>query len=236
MTTLAEPAALLAAWEAASAVPPVARAAVLLHRAGLAPDLDTALDLDVGECAARALRAHLAAFGAELDGLARCPSCSEPIGVHVRLPDSGPVRNPAAVDQMGGLTVRAPSTRDLLAVGDSVDATGDLVARCVRTADGGAVVAAELGPVELAALDEAAERLAGLAALTVATSCPACADGVEVALDLGAVLWDRVDAAAPAMLAEVAQLASAFGWSEAAVLGMSAVRRRTYLALVSGER
>jgi hypothetical protein len=234
VTTLADPAALLAAWEVAAAVPPVARGAVLLHRAGLAPDLDTALDLDVGECAARALRAHLAAFGPDLDGLTTCPSCTEPIEVQVRLPDSGPIGDARAVDHVGALTVRPPSTRDLLAAGGAADAAGELVARCVRNADGGAVVAAELDPAELAALDEAAERLAGLAATTVATRCPACGADVEIALDLGAALWDRVDAAAPAVLAQVAQLASAFGWSEAAVLGMSAARRRAYLALVTG--
>jgi hypothetical protein len=41
-----------------------------------------------------------------------------------------------------------------------------------------------------------------------------------------------VQAAAPVLLAEVAALAAAFGWSEDAVLGLSQFRRRAYLALL----
>ena len=234
MTTLGEPAALLAAWEAAMAVPAVARGAVLVHGAGLTPDLDAALELDVGGCAALALRAHLDAFGAELEGLSDCPSCGERIEVAMRLADVSPGQDTGGFARVGDLVVRPPSIRDLLAVVGADDVTGELVGRCVRRVDGAPVVGAELSVAELAEIDEVAERLAGPAACTVATVCPGCAGSVEVALDLTAVLWDRVDAAAPAVLAEVARLACAFGWTEEAVLGLSTVRRQAYLALVPG--
>lgn len=70
------------------AVTPPARAAVLVHRAGLTPDLDTALDLDVGSCARLALRAHRAAFGPRLQGVVACGSCGVRLELEIELPDA----------------------------------------------------------------------------------------------------------------------------------------------------
>ena len=44
-------------------------------------------------------------------------------------------------------------------------------------------------------------------------------------LDPAALLWQSVDAHAPALLAEVAHLAVVFGWSQESVLAMSHARR-----------
>ena len=53
-------------------------------------------------------------------------------------------------------------------------------------------------------------------------------------VDVAALVWQRICLEVPAVLAEVAELSAAFGWSEADVLAMSRVRRDAYLALVRG--
>ncbi|MGV8845344.1 hypothetical protein [Tessaracoccus sp.] len=240
MTSLAEPRALLDAWEQAVQVPPPARAAVLVHMAGLVSTLDEALDLDVGACAALAMRVHRDSFGSGVDAVVACPLCGELL--EARLP-AEPRRGP---DQLSveavapreravpGWVVRAPTTRDLLiAARNPESASATLRSRCARPAPDAAPSPAtgEISPEVVAAIDAAAEDLAGVGALLAVVTCPACAAKVDVALDAGALLWERVAAAVPDVLADVATLARAFGWGEAEVLALPAVRRRAYLEL-----
>ncbi|MFD7324212.1 hypothetical protein ACFV9D_24460 [Streptomyces sp. NPDC059875] len=237
---LADPARLLTVWEEALVALPAARTAVLLQLAGLTADLDGALDLTIGPCAALAARAHRAAFGPDIDGLVTCPHCGELLETRVRLPSCDdaaggtPTADPGEA-RVGAYAVRAPTVRDLLAAASSQDgdARAVLLARCVRRLDGRSFDPAALTPAEEALVDEAAERLAGETDPVLRAVCPACAGGVVAALDVGAVLWDQIDAAAPALMAEVAALARAFGWSERAVLAMSPVRRQAYLTRVA---
>ncbi|MFE9018102.1 hypothetical protein ACFYNL_05940 [Streptomyces sp. NPDC007808] len=233
---------LLAAWDEAAEVSPAARVAVLVHRAGLTPDLDTALDLDIGSCAVLAVRAHVAAFGRHVRCLARCEACAAVLETEFELTERLADAEGAAVVQGGktaqvqAFTVNAPTARDLLAVAEVPpdDAVAALFARCVRHADGSPVVSGELSPQLVADVDAAADHLAGFAAAQVCMACSDCGSEVRVALDPGALLWDQVDAAAPLLLSQVAALAAAFGWSERDVLAMTAVRRTAYLALVTG--
>jgi hypothetical protein len=50
--------------------------------------------------------------------------------------------------------------------------------------------------------------------------------------DAGSLLWEEIDARARALLAEVHQLAAAYGWSEGQILALSDRRRAVYLDLV----
>ncbi|MEU5948413.1 hypothetical protein ABZ793_23025 [Micromonospora sp. NPDC047465] len=234
MRVLAEPTVLLTAWEEAAAVPAAARAAVLVHRAGLAPDLDAALDLSIGQCAALALAAHAAAFGRDVDVVFPCTSCGARLEAELHLPDPAETDPGALVgavhpDRVDDLTVHPLTIRDLLAAATGVDGRALLFSRCVRRADGTSAVPTDLSPAQREAVDAAADRLAGFAALALRMTCPSCGDDVRVALDPDALLWDQVDAAAPALLDEVATLARAFGWDEATVLALSPARRGAYL-------
>jgi hypothetical protein len=64
--------------------------------------------------------------------------------------------------------------------------------------------------------------------------CPACQRGWTAAFDIVAFFWGELDAWAQRLLVEVHKLASAYGWSEADILGMSQVRRNLYLNIVNG--
>lgn len=231
---LADPRRLLDAWEAGCNASGVARDAVLLHACGAVEDLDGALDLPLGELAARAVDAHLESFGQVVEGVLRCGSCDEVLEVPVdltSLPDAAGDGTATVQTAGAALRVRVPSTRDLLSVVDEADAAAALLERCVTTVSGGSVEVAALPPDLRAQVDDAAERLAGPAAVVVCARCPACGTEARAPLDVPAALWDRVRLAAPVLLAEVAELAAAFAWSEAEVLSLSPARRRAYLSL-----
>lgn len=74
------------------------------------------------------------------------------------------------------------------------------------------------------------ERRDPLTALEVETACPACAAPNEIEVDLEAELLARLQACQRQTLSEIHRLATAYHWSEAAILQMPAWRRRHYLA------
>ncbi|MEQ7128695.1 hypothetical protein ABN034_29725 [Actinopolymorpha sp. B11F2] len=242
MGALRDPGRLLVAWEDAAGAPPVARGTVLVHRAGLVDDVDTALDLPIGAVASLAARLYAEEFGAVVSGILTCHSCEQRLDVElpmdsvVAASQDESVGAESAVALSGGrrLLVRAPTTRDLVAAGGSHDPARELLNRCVRAEDNAPVDADGLDDAALTLVDAAAEELAGSAAVVVRTACPSCGTEVAAPLDVAALLWDRVAYAAPAILAEVAELAAAFGWAEAEVLALTPVRRRTYLELARG--
>ena len=63
-------------------------------------------------------------------------------------------------------------------------------------------------------------------------SCPACQRRWQAPFDIDAYFWSELDAWSRRTLREVHALASAYGWSEAEILGMSAARRHLYLGMV----
>jgi len=248
VTTLAEPATLLDAWDYAAQVPSPARGAVLVYLAGLTGTLDEALDLDVGRCAALALQAHREAFGLGAPVVVGCPTCGDLLegqwpALDRIVVNAGADDRDARERVVGQWVVRAPTTRDLLVAARQPDSVREvLLDRCVRAcpaavADGapgtpaGAAVPATPSSYDLAGLDAAAEDLAGVGALVSVASCPGCGETVEAAFDVGAVLWEAVSAAATALLSDVAILARAFGWDEADVVALPDARRHAYLEL-----
>ena len=230
-------AGLLAAWEATVAAPELARGSALVAAAGLADDLAAALDLPVGKSAALAARLHADAFGGEVEGLVTCERCGMLLDVSVPLAGLPAAHGDATVvvaPDGAELRVRAPTTRDLLAARDSPDPARALLAACVTGEDGAPADHEALGDAALALVDGAAEELAGAAATVVRVACPECGADVAAPLDVGALLAERVERAAGEALADVAELAAAFGWSEAEVLALTPLRRRAYVELARG--
>ncbi|PPS67825.1 MULTISPECIES: hypothetical protein [Streptomyces] len=235
MSALSDPARLLDAWEEAAAVPPAARAAVLVCHGGFAEDVESALGLPLGDVCALAGRMYAEDFGEALEAVVACRGCDAQLDV--RLPVSTLwTASPERERRVPGprnreLSVRALTARDLLAAGRVPDPAGELLARCVTDSAGKPVDTRGLGPEEVARVEEAAEQLSGAAAAVVRTSCPDCGAAPLMPVDMGGLLWDRVASAASALVSEVAALAAAFGWREQDVLHMSPQRRRMYLRL-----
>jgi hypothetical protein len=242
---------LLSAWEQGRAAGPPERILLLLSLTAPGPELAGLGRITVGERNARLLRLREAAFGTRLEALVACPACQEGLEVELdaieilatggrRMGDPAggagrPARNgtpsdPLEVEMEGRrLRLRPPTLEDLHAVADrGTEAPAALLARCVTDPDG--------EPVSLpTALKDAVEaelaKADPLAELELGMDCPACGHGWTAGLDVPSYLWEEIEAWAVRTLEEVHLLASAYGWSEAEILGMTPVRRRAYLEL-----
>jgi hypothetical protein len=129
------------------------------------------------------------------------------------------------------MVFRLPSSADLLAIAaidDVVEARAALADRCVISREPGGV----LPEVAVAALAARIAALDSQADLDLALVCGVCEHRWIAPLDVADLVWRRVDARARSLVADVAALAAAFGWTEPEILGLSAERRRVYLDLV----
>lgn len=224
--------ATLALWEAVQVASPVARGAVIAAWSGLATDVEEALDLPVGDCAAGAARAYVQWFGPSVEAVAGCGSCGATADLVLDLEElTGPVLQDgvdATSREQDGFALRAPTTRDLLAVRGVDDPASALLDRCVRPLERAAVS----DPAVRERLEATCEELAGAAALVLALDCPTCGNRMQPDVDLVTVVCDRLDIEAHRLVREVAELARGYGWAESEILRMPASRRTAYLRLL----
>ncbi len=231
---LDDPRRLLAVWEEASAVPACAVGAVVLGRCSAVDDAATVLDLPLSAVASLLAQVWTATFGPVAECLVGCPGCGAQLEVELPFDALAALPVQPASAQVGttGLAVRCPATRDLLAVAAVPDPADALLARCLADAAGHPLDVAGLAPAVRAEVEATAEVLAGAAAAVVTSPCPSCGTAVRVEVDPAELLWQRLRADVPSVLADVADLAAAFGWSEADVLSLTPARRAAYLDLV----
>jgi hypothetical protein len=109
-----------------------------------------------------------------------------------------------------------------------------LLDACVvrATVDGTDVLPSELPGAAREAVEAAMEEGDPFAEVTLTLACPACGHEWAETLDPAPFVWAALGDAARRLVADVADLASAFGWSEHDVLTMSPGRRRLYLDVV----
>jgi hypothetical protein len=131
-----------------------------------------------------------------------------------------------------GFRFRMPAGRDLAAIAGDRDpdaAALTLLERCCLDRS-------EIPTVELAELlvevEARLEELDPAADLNLDVACASCGHRWTPSLDLGALLWDEIDAYAQRLFAEVHHLARAYGWTEPEILALSPGRRATYLDMV----
>ena len=222
MTTIApDPAPdLLALWERGRGLPPLHRSLALAEAVG--PSRDELLQQPVGSTnrILLDLREHL--LGGDLTATAWCPSCGERVEFDLareQFPDGG---GPAA-GEYGGVRWRAPTAGDLLAASQDPQPLAALRARCLDSTD---EPSAELEAL-LAGADPLAEIL-------VDVDCPACGRPFLADLDIGAYVWQEIEAAARRLLLQIDALARTYGWTEPEVLALPPVRRAAYLRMAAG--
>jgi hypothetical protein len=85
----------------------------------------------------------------------------------------------------------------------------------------------------LDALAEAMEDFDPLVSFRVHTQCPHCSSAIDTPVDLEALALEQLHHTQRALLREVHQLASRYGWSEADTLAVPAWRRAHYLRLIA---
>jgi hypothetical protein len=248
--------ALLALWEEGAGQPPARRAVLLLSAAWPGspydPPYDPWLDVSIGRRDAWLLTLREELFGHRLEVVAPCPACEAPLEVAL---STGDVRVPAGVDAGGDVVAveahgyrvegRPPTSADLIDVVDQASENGwaddstaptELLRRCITLARQGDT------DVDAAALPASVREAVALAMaeadpqadMRLTLGCPECDHRWSSPFDILSYLWDEIDDWAGRILREVHALASAYGWSERDILGMSARRRRLYLELCGG--
>jgi len=238
---------LLAVWEAGAEQPLARRALLLLSAARPGTTYDAWAQTPLGRRDAELLRLRTELFGPRLVSVVACPNCGGQLQLTFDAGDLGASPTlvaPGAEAEPGTLTwppytlrYRLPNSTDLLAAAqrESVEAARALlVRRCLQSVERDqAPVTPEELPTEV--LDALAAQMAQAdpqADLQVDVNCPACGKGWVTTLDVAAYLWAEIDRWARRMLREVHTLASAYGWSEAEILALSATRRQAYLDLI----
>jgi hypothetical protein len=128
-------------------------------------------------------------------------------------------------------TVRHPTGDDLQAWrGAAWASRQDAVAAMLAAL----CVDGDVGPDDEDAVAEALAARDPLVAFTVSCACPSCGAAHDLPVDVEGVALARLAARQRAMLREIHALASAYGWSEAAILAIAPERRARYLDLIEG--
>lgn len=234
--------ALLTVWERALAQPPEAREDVLLQ----AVFEKSARAQTLGQFNARLIDAHARLFGRELalrSGCARCGSVAQFSTDCAQL--AAPLPVTAGDEQSHRLRLdeyeiefRLPGRADITAVSSAVsdnDFALQLLERCVLacTRDDAPIPISALPDAVLDALSQKMEALDPAASISFAVACPQCDARWDAKLDVGSVLWQKIQAAAEHLLLDIDALARAYGWSEREILQLTALRRAAYLQMVS---
>ncbi|MGA2009428.1 MAG: hypothetical protein ABSH51_02675 [Solirubrobacteraceae bacterium] len=167
------------------------------------------------------------------------PGCAEPIDVSFRISDylahhrSAQVRGLEATDdgwyavRGGSIAFRVPTIDDVVTA-QVEHRDGDwLGGRCLRPASA--------PPADRRRAERMLERVAPRLDGPITGHCPACDASVELHFDpIGYVVSELRDVSA-GLYADVHELAFAYRWSEAAILGLSRGRRHSYVAMIRGE-
>lgn len=221
MTTAVAETDLLSAWEGAL---PLSRRERALWLAELIDPDPLLADRPIGVVDSLLLDLHERCFGPQLDCLVTCPQCVEDLDVTLDVAELrfAPAKDtPRRIDPgHGPLQVRALTTTDLLVTGDRVS----LVRRCV--------VGGDVDAGDLAAIEPLLDELDPQGVPVVDIDCPMCHTCWQAPVDIAEFVWQEIDRTARATLADVHELASAYGWREADVLALGPVRRGYYLQAV----
>jgi hypothetical protein len=130
---------------------------------------------------------------------------------------------------------RLPTTVDLLEVASgSGQAVAALFNRCVEARHRGSTIQSETLPApvfELVAANMA--EVDPYADIQIALDCAGCSHRWSMVFDVVSYLWGEIEDWAERLIRDVHALASAYGWSEREIVGMSARRRRLYLELAN---
>jgi hypothetical protein len=237
---------ILRIWESGVRQHPIEQALTMLS--SIFPDFqrNELLTLSVGQRDAYLLALREQLFGSRFTGYAQCQQCQERLEFTFDATDirvgAAPIE---AVGQLLRIEVedyevhfRLPNSEDLAAIASCrsvASARNILISRCISQAfhDGIEIAPVALPETVLAGVGKHMLEHDPQAEVNIDLSCPGCGRRWSVVFDIVAFLWVGIHAYAKRLLREVHTLARAYGWYEADILAMSAVRRQFYLEMVS---
>jgi hypothetical protein len=223
---------LIGAWDQGSRAPPHQRLGALLT----ALEGGEVADDTLGTRNRRLLTLHRALVGTLIEAHVTCAHCKAqsefvlPVAAILcaPVPDTR-VRVPLRVGRRT-LRFRLPRMADIEAArgaATSSDVAHTVLERC-RIGKGSIPgdAAARLAP-QFEALDPAANIIVNIA-------CSGCARPIAASVDVASFVARDLDRLSDGLFRDVDVIASAYGWSEQAILALPPARRRRYVALVVG--
>ena len=235
---------LLQLWEQGAEATAVQRGLLLLTAIFPNVSSDSLAQLSIGQRNRRLLWLRQALFGDQLESVIHCPECQERLEFQFSASD---MLDEAENDseetirsiQTGEFNVqfRLPNSLDMatIPVGSTVEeAETHLVESCLISINqAGKTISTTAAPKEI--VQQAIVAMAAQdkqADIQLSLECPACAHSWSAPFDIVLFLWAEIERWAFRILQEVHILASAYGWSEQAILQMSPWRRHIYLEMV----
>jgi hypothetical protein len=236
---------LLEVWERGLSHPPSDWALMVLCASCPEASWESQARMSIGRRDARLLKLREQTFGPKLQGLCDCPRCGERMEMTLDVADIL-LDGQTEAEEMQPLTLqgyevrcRLPNSLDLAAVaraGDKSAARKTLFRRCIVAAR---CRNEQVHPDELPAsiTDAVEERIAladAQADIRLDLTCPGCDYSWQSAFDIVTFFRDELSAWAQRLLRDVHTLAAAYGWSEDAIVALSAPRRQAYLEMITG--
>lgn len=213
---------ILLAWETGAERRPLDRALTVLWAAGAGGDDPASLPFVERDRRLLAIRAET--FGSAMAARALCPGCGAELEMEL---DSLALSEALPGDDDAQSAQARINSRDLAAV-------ADLPAEEIAAALRARLAPAAFGE-EAERIERAIEAQAQSAELSTRITCADCGASWTETLDVAGYVWAEVERAAMALLNEIAELAAAFGCSEAEILSLSPARRRIYLSMARHE-
>jgi hypothetical protein len=233
--------AVLAIWEQAPIDDAVRGPLTVLAHAYPELSEDNLLDLSIGERDSLLLQLRHQLFGENLDGFAHCPSCDERLEFSITVGEIRRTGYPGVLDRVLDVKtsdvqarMRLPNSHDLVQIQRCQNperAAHLLFERCIERIEcqGRRLTPGELPEDLLAMLDERLSQQQGLADLELEIQCDACGHSWKAQLDIASFFIRELGRYAGQLLDQVHMLATAYGWTEQAILGMHPHRRSAYL-------
>jgi hypothetical protein len=225
---------ILGLWEAGRMLHPLDRG-LLAARAGSPPGPGgNAADWPLGRRNRALAQLHCAVFGGMLRGWARCPTCGEQLEFDF---DSQKLIEAASdledrLVTVGEWSFRLPTSRDLAAASAEASEAAAALRLLSNCWAGAQPPHTTWNDDDVRRIEESMAEADPLAEIRLHFDCPDCTAAFDESLDLPSFVWAEIDSQARAILTEVHELATAYGWSESTVLALSPARRGAYLELV----
>lgn len=233
---------LLTAWEQGISQHPAQRAIALLSLAWPQKSAAEWANVSIGERDRQLLRLREQLFGPKVEAGAACPKCGSKLEIAFTADDleltTAELATTERLKLVSGeyvIEYRLPTTVDLLEV---ADASGQplevLLDRCVEVRhQGEQVQPTDLPSGVLELVGDGMAQADPYLEIQISLDCSGCSHRWSMVFDIVSYLWSEIEEWAERLIREVHWLASAYGWSEREIVGMSARRRRLYLELAN---
>ncbi len=235
------------AWEHGQGRHAVDKALLLLALAQPTLSVDTLSKLSIGQRNILLLKLRAMTLGTRAECFVTCPQCGEklefPLDIDTLLLRVPTEQQPESVHTLSSdgysIQFRLPTSLDLAAVVslgdlDLVKGRMYLLEQCITQAqqDGQTIPVSALPEALYTAVADAMAEADSLAEIMLTLTCFACELCWKSDFDIVTFFWKELEAQARRLLYDVHTIASAYGWSEADILLLSAPRRQIYLELI----